>query len=398
VSSDGQPQDLTSQGPVAIDNFTLTRRLGAGAMGEVYLGRESITGRTIALKLINRRIDADNHAVKRFLREIEVMAQLVHPNVALYAGHGVWQKKPYLAMEHVDGPDLSSFLRDGARIPEEAALFLIIQVAEGLEYASQRTGLIHRDVKPGNIILDFAGQSAICSLTKAKIIDFGLAKFQEIADFDDIHFGNDRQGRPKDSTELAASSQVVGTPAYMPPEQVRGDRDITFAADMYSLGATLFHLIAGRTPYEGRTPALVMVSHLQDPVPDPTIHCPEMRSATRDLIMRAMAKDVQHRHRTWDQFISAARAALTLVQQGPTRRISRKPAEAPGTDRHIRVRSPEETARIVNQALGQAKPGQMTGSDALSQLLARRISGQVAPPKDAPPESPGTARWGRKPG
>ncbi len=390
------PQDLTANGPVAIDNFTLTRRLGAGAMGEVYLGRESITGRGIALKLINRRINADDVSVRRFLREIEVMAQLVHPNVALYAGHGVWQGKPYLAMEHVDGPDLSTFLRGGARIPEEAALFLTIQVAEGLEYASQRTGLVHRDVKPGNIILDLGGQAAICAATKAKVIDFGLAKFQEIADFDDIHFGNARTGAVKEATDQGAGGQVVGTPAYMPPEQVRGDKVVTFSADIYSLGATLFHLVTGRVPFDGRTPALVMVSHLQDPVPDPTHLVPEMRSATRDLILRAMAKDVQHRHRTWDQFISSARAALTLVQQGPTRRITRKPND-PISDKQVRIRPPEETSRIVKQALGDVKPGQMSGSDALSQLLAKRLSGQVAPPKDAP-EGPGTARWGRKPG
>ena len=360
--ANGTTSDLTRLGEVKIDNFTLIRRVGAGAMGEVYLAQEAITNRKVALKLMQQRIHSDPAAMERFRKEIEAVATLEHANIALFAGHGVYQGMPYMAMEMVDGVELGEFIKGGARLGEEVALFLVTQIAEALEYAHQRTGLVHRDLKPGNIILDLAGEKGITSSTRAKIIDFGLASFRALIDQE---FSADAgMSIHKEADDIAG--QTVGTPAYMPPEQVRGDAQITFAADIYSLGATLYHLLTGQIPYNAKTPSLIMVAHLQEPVPDPCRLVPDLRPSTRDLVMRAMAKDPAQRHKSWEQFITATRSALKLVQAGTVRITAR---HLKGGQRHERV---DESARFVRRALGEARPGSMSGAEALGALIARR--------------------------
>ena len=359
-----RPRPITADGPVQVDSFLLKRHLGSGAMGDVYLAEEAITNRKVAVKFVQSRIQDDPAAMARFHKEIEAAATLVHPNIALFAGHGTWNGMTYMAMELVEGVELATFVQNGARLSEEIALFLIIQIAEALEYAHQRTGLVHRDIKPGNIILQLGGSTTIDSSTRAKIIDFGLASFR--ATLDQEFTGDAAKSIHKTQEDIGG--QTVGTPAYMPPEQVRGDAQITFAADVYSLGATLYHLLTGRIPYEAKSPSLILVAHLQEPVPDPSKLVPELRASVRDLVMRAMAKDPGHRHKSWEQFIAAARAALKLVQQG-TVRITARQLKDPSRQRHERV---DESARFVRRALGDIKPGTISGADALGTLIARR--------------------------
>ncbi len=388
--SDPVPSDAR---PTVIDNFTILRRLGAGAMGEVFLAEESITRRTVAVKQMSERYANDPNAVKRFEREIQVIAQFEHPHIAGYAGHGKTNGRPYLAVEYVIGPTLADFVRGGRRVPEDLALIMAIQIAEGLNYAHTRSGLIHRDIKPGNVLVDLRGHTQLTEDAVAKIIDFGLSQARAQKDFDDFGIGKivqsqsdtedgaraqlidagalaSAEGAPVDA-RLTMAGQVMGTPFYMSPEQVSAARQLTFHSDLYSLGATLFHLLTGRPPFVGRTPSLTIIAHLNEPAPDPCRHLRSLRPTTGALVMKALQKTPAQRHLSWDQFIHQAKGALAVLRStrsGTDRQ--QQTGTATGTRRIVPL---AEVDRSVSEALGDSKPGQLTGSEALQAVTTRFI-------------------------
>jgi len=257
--------------PKVIGGFELISKLGQGAMGAVFEARQVSMDRVVALKLLAPALAKDRDFIERFQREARASALIAHHNlvqgidVGQDAATGLW----YFAMEHVPGEPLSALLRRLGRLDERQALTIARDVANGLA-AAHRAGLVHRDIKPDNVMLT-PGRGA-------KILDLGLAKLQQ------------------DDTSQTQSGTALGTPLYMAPEQARGDlRSVNASTDLYALGATLFHLIAGRPPFEGQTSAVVLAQHLTKPAPKLDQVAPETSHATSALVARMLAKDQDQR-------------------------------------------------------------------------------------------------------
>ncbi|MGD0091553.1 MAG: serine/threonine-protein kinase [Planctomycetota bacterium] len=282
--------------------FRLDKRLG-GVMGVVYRGVDTQSGQTVALKVLPRNLAFDSALVERFKREVRATGALSHPNIVRVFDAGVEKGVFYLAMEFIEGETLTDRLRRDKRLPEREGLRIGRDVARALAHA-HALNVLHRDVKPDNIMLAKSGV--------AKLTDFGLSKLLE------------------DSQQITAEGIAVGTPHYIAPEQARALPDIDGRADLYSLGATLFHAITGRLPYEGDDGAAVMRRHVFEPTPDPRSVRPEISEATAKLLMKLMTKDVQQRYRSAAELVeyldgvlgpdAAGQAAVAVPP--PTRRIS----------------------------------------------------------------------------
>jgi len=256
-----------------IGEYELISKLGAGAMGSVYKARQLTMEREIALKILSPERAKNQEFRDRFVREARAVAKLNHPHIVhgidVGEADGYW----YFAMEYVDGGSLGQLMqRLGGRLPEAKALEFARQIAQALQHAHSHN-ILHRDVKPDNILLDKSCQTA-------KLVDLGLARAAE----------------SDDDPGLTQPGLAVGTPYYISPEQARGRTDLTPATDLYSLGATLFHLLAGQTPFEGATAAAIMTRHLTDPVPSPRAVNPDISLGADRIIMKLMQKSPEDRY------------------------------------------------------------------------------------------------------
>ncbi len=291
--------------------YHLQRKLGSGGMGTVFLANHLTSDRLVALKTMNARLEEDKDFVGRFQREAKALASVKHPHIAEIVDSGNTKGHCWLAMEFIDGPSLMTLLKDYRVLPEAYALRLCLQVAQGLGHVWNTAHLVHRDLKPENILVIRSrngGGSLFPDDDIAKLIDFGLVK------------GEDKDER------LTQTGMTIGTPLYMSPEQVRGEK-LDCRSDIYGLGATLFHLITGFTPFTGTSPGSIMSAHLTEPVPDPGSRVPSLTKATRALVMMAMAKDINQRFLTFEGMVKAIEEAL--VECGTkgtgTLRLLRKP-------------------------------------------------------------------------
>ncbi|MEK7412335.1 MAG: serine/threonine-protein kinase, partial [Planctomycetota bacterium] len=262
--------------PTTIGDWVVKQKLGAGAMGEVFLAFNQ--GERAALKLVAKHYATDDRFIQRFQREVETLTSLDHPNVAKALDCGEFDGRPWLAMEFVGGPDLENLQKQHGVFFEADVLRLAMQVARGLEYIHAQAGLIHRDIKPANILIARAPDGDPTRLMNpgdlAKIIDFGLAKPTE----DEGH-------------GLTMTGMILGTPNYISPEQIACEKNLTLHVDMYALGASMFHFLSGRVPFANGSAAAVMAAHLNEPVPDPgdIVH-PELVGA---FVTKAHAKGIR---------------------------------------------------------------------------------------------------------
>ncbi|MEO8606864.1 MAG: protein kinase [Chloroflexota bacterium] len=268
-----------------IDDFMIEERLGQGAMAVVYKAFQSSINRHVALKVI--RLDEGQGQAEEFRRrfalEAEVIARLEHIHILPIYAYGINDEMAYLAMRWLRGGSLSELLRhDGVSMDRAADLFK--QVASGLSYAHAH-GIIHRDLKPSNIMLDDAGN--------AYLTDFGLAKLTE------------------SSGEITKSGTIVGTPAYMSPEQLRGD-PLDHRSDIYSLGVILYNMVAGRLPFDTSSSDLVSIiyQHLEKPPTPPSEFNPDCPPQVEDVIMTALQKDREQRFNSADDMARALNLAL----------------------------------------------------------------------------------------
>lgn len=353
--------------PMTVDNFTITRRIGAGAMGEVYLATDVVTGRPIAVKVMSAKLIGNTRAETRFRREIAAMGQLRHKGIPSFAGYGdIPGGRPYLAMEYIPGHPLDAFVPDGRPLSEDLALWVVTQVAEVMGFCNRESGMIHRDLKPNNIMVDLCGLPGLCEQSKLRIIDFGLATYIDFGDWDDFS--------PRDYHRASGGTltgEVVGTPHYMSPEQIRGEQ-LTFHSDIYALGAILCHLLTGHAPYAGSSAGVVMAAHLDAPVPDPS-RSAAVRAATVAVVQRAMAKSVSARFRSYQQFLASLQAARFASGQA-TKRITRS---------------------ISPSADGQPQPS-TSGTEASHERPASALWKRPdAPAQPPPPGSSGTTGWRR---
>ncbi|MEK7269686.1 MAG: protein kinase [Planctomycetota bacterium] len=249
-----------------IAGFDVIARIGQGAMGVVYKARQRALDKIVALKILAPHLARDVKYIERFLREARAAGQLNHANVVRGIDVGESNGFHYFAMEFVEGETLYDRIKREGRLPERTAIAIAHQIARGLDHASRR-GIVHRDVKPGNVLLTAEGV--------AKLADLGLAR--------QLGFETD------------ADDGALGTPNYIAPEQARGEPDVDSRADVYSLGATLYHLLTGKPPFTGPTAAVIMTKHLTDPVRWPE-DATGVSAGARAIVEWAMGKDRARRY------------------------------------------------------------------------------------------------------
>ena len=278
-----------------LGNYRLIDRLGAGGMGEVWRAEDTRLMRQVAIKILSERIANDPEWKARFLREARTIAQMNHPNIATIYSIEQEADKLFIAMELVEGESLATVLAQGALEPVEAVR-IIRQVAEALAEAHDK-GIVHRDVKPDNVIVGKRG---------VKVLDFGIAK-QIIA----------TTGTPT----LTQAGLIVGTPFYMSPEQALG-RPVDARSDLFSLGVVLYEALAGKRPFEGESVTETMMNIIMQEPPELTTVAPKVPAALVEIVARALQKKPERRYGSAGEMVDA----LSRVDfKQPAARAPQKP-------------------------------------------------------------------------
>jgi eukaryotic-like serine/threonine-protein kinase len=267
-----------SQGSVVDGRYRILQRIGSGGMADVWLADDTHLQRQVALKVLHARFAQDREFVERFRREAEAAAGLQHPNVVAVFDRGDVDGTYYIAMQYLEGRSLKQLIDDG--LSSEQAVGLIRQVLEGARFA-HRHGVVHRDLKPQNVIVDGDG--------KATVTDFGIA----------------RAG----VSEITQTGSVMGTPHYLSPEQAQG-LDVTAVSDLYSIGVMLYEALTGRVPFEADTAVAVAMKQVSQAPQRPSSINPQVSPALDAAVMRALEKESGRRFQSADAFIAALDAAL----------------------------------------------------------------------------------------
>ncbi|GMV97726.1 MAG: serine/threonine protein kinase [Phycisphaerae bacterium] len=282
----GDMEDSIATRAQQIPGFQILEKLGSGAMATVFKARQLSLDRLVAVKVLSKKLGENPEFVERFYREGRAAARLNHNNIVQAIDVGEAGGYHYFVMEYVEGKTVFDDLAAGKVYSEKDALALVIQVARALEHASER-GFVHRDVKPKNIM--------ITKDNVAKLADMGLAR--EMSD--------------REAAE-AEAGRAYGTPYYISPEQIKGERHIDFRADIYSLGATFYHMVTGKVPFESNTPASVMHKHLKEALIPPDHIVPTLSTGLGEVIERMMAKNPDDRYSSIADLI----ADLEAIQRG----------------------------------------------------------------------------------
>ena len=273
--------------PMKFRQFELRSIIASGGMGTVYRAWDMMLNREVAVKMLKKEMATDEEVMAGFYREARASASLNHTNIIHIYTFDEMDGQPYLVMELADSDSLDKKIERDGRVPELIVLDVAIKIASALDTALKRN-LLHRDLKPGNILFNADGEP--------KLVDFGLARDAE--------------------DESADSNVIWGTPYYVAPEKIRRERE-NFHSDMYSLGGTLYHAITGHVPFEAPTVEEVISAHVNTPLTPPNAVLPEITTPTSDALMMALAKDPRDRFRTYDDFIMAFTSARSqlLVHQ-----------------------------------------------------------------------------------
>ena len=302
--------DTILKNQASLPQFQLLKKIGAGGMGTVFLAKHLETSVQVALKTINARLAEDKDFIERFHREARSLEQLRNEHIAQIIACGETDGTCWLAMEFIDGPSLMTLLKDHRVLPEAYALSIVRQIAIGLGHVWDKAGLVHRDIKPENILVlrNHEGDELFPLSDVAKLIDFGLVK------------SNNEDDR------LTQTGMTIGTPLYMSPEQVRGEK-LDCRSDIYGLGATLYHLLTGSTPFTGTSPGAIMIAHLTENIPDPGDRVPSLSKFTRQLVQDAMAKSPDNRLSTFAAMVNACNEAIESLdhKSGASPKLLRKP-------------------------------------------------------------------------
>jgi serine/threonine protein kinase, bacterial len=345
--------------------FRIIRQLGSGGMGEVYLAEHPRLPRHDALKILPPGMSADPEFRERFNRESDLTAALSHPHIVGVHDRGEFEGQLWISMDYVDGADAAHLLRESypTGMPPDDVVEIVTAIAGALDYAHDR-GLLHRDVKPGNILIT---QPAASGARRILLADFGVAR------------------RIDDVSGLTQTNMVVGTVSYTAPEQLMG-RAIDGRADQYALAATAFHLLTGSPPFSDRNPAVVISQHLSGPPPRVGDARPELAPLDRPL-SRALATDPAGRFPRCQDFAEALAAChnkpLSTPDAGPTVRAP-SPAPAPT--------SPRDTGTAAPAA--RATPAPTSRRDAgVAAPALRRAPTAAAPRTRERPPAPVRRRW-----
>ena len=272
--------------------YTVLDKLGEGGMGVVLKARHRRMKRLVAIKVLPAASMKSPQAVERFYREVEAAAKLSHPNIVTAHDASEHQGMHYLAMEYVEGHDLASIVKERGPLDVREAVECVLQAARGLQYAHEQ-GIVHRDIKPGNLLLDKKGT--------VKILDMGLAR---IAGADAALGGPER---------LTTSGQVMGTCDYMSPEQAMDAHDTDHRTDIYALGCTLFRLLTGNPPYRGEALMQILLAHRECPIPSLRAARAEVPAELDACFQRMVAKQPGDRQQSMGEVIAELKAVLAVL-------------------------------------------------------------------------------------
>jgi eukaryotic-like serine/threonine-protein kinase len=347
------------------DRYQLGDRLGSGGMSSVYKATDRVLERTVAVKILAEHLSDDEKFVARFRREALAVAKLIHPNIVQVYDTGVDNDRHYIVMEYVEGRSGAQLLQTRGRLGPAIAVGIGVQACAGLEYA-HRQGIIHRDVKPGNLMVIGGPASRGTSRTTAhdpptgemtvKLTDFGIARAAE-------------------QTRLTQVGSVVGTAAYLAPEQARGE-EAAPASDVYALGVVIYQLLTGRLPWEGTTLAELAIRRENERPLPPSSYDSAVSQALSTAVLRSLEGDPALRYSTARQLSAALRAGLAgqeppeVEAEAPTRALAggtteatrRLPPSEPPAAPARPAPAPPRPAPRARPAPAQATPRRSLGS------------------------------------
>jgi serine/threonine-protein kinase len=331
------------QGEVIAGRYELLELIGKGGMSSVYKAHDRLLDRQIAVKILHPHFTEDEEYVERFRREARAVAQLSHPNIVTVIDRGEDEGRQFIVFEYVEGENLKQLLERTGPMPVQDALLLALQMARALAFAHGR-GLIHRDVKPQNVLLNADGQ--------AKMTDFGIARSVDV------------QG-------VTITGTVLGTSEYIAPEQARGER-VDAQTDVYSLGVVLYELLVGGVPYEGETFVTVALKHVNEPVPPVLERRPDLPPRVALAVERAMAKSPGERFSSMQEVADELEACLaeldpagdqaTMISRRPV--ASRRAGRPPRRKRRLGVLWPIAAVLAVLAVAALAALGALALRDA----------------------------------
>src|SRR6201992_3802362 len=275
-----------SPGAIVDNRYKIVSRLGAGGMADVFLAEDEQLGRKVALKLLYQRFAEDPGFVERFRREAQSAAGLQHPHVVSVYDRGSSDGTYYIAMESLPGRSLKQLIRDEAPLDPVRAIDIAIQILRAARFA-HRHGVIHRDLKPHNVIVDDSGH--------VKVTDFGIA----------------RAG----ASDMTETGSIMGTAQYLSPEQAQGHA-VSEASDVYSVAVVLYELLTGRVPFDAESAVTIALKHVSEAPTPPTAINPSVPGELEQVVMWGLNKNPIDRPANADQFINALEAARSVIQSG----------------------------------------------------------------------------------
>jgi len=273
------------------NRYELLKSIGFGGMSEVYLALDRVTGDTVAVKIMDKRLSTNEKYLKRFIREINIAKTLNHPNIPKLIDYGLIDGVPYLVTEYIRGKTLKDIVEKNGPLSLNEALRITKEILKALSYAHSKGIVAHRDIKPSNIMIDKDGN--------VKVMDFGIAKVV--------------------GSHLTQSTLLL-TPQYASPEQIKGE-NVDIRSDIYSLGITLYYMLTGRPPYEGDTPYSIFEKQIRKPLPKISDIRRDIPKYIENIIEKATSKNPNNRYRTpYEMMMDLERGKETLTRSSNIRR------------------------------------------------------------------------------
>jgi serine/threonine protein kinase len=360
--------DLTGH---TLGKYQILERLGRGGMADVYKGYQPGLDRYVAIKVLHSHLSEDPDFITRFRREAKSVAELRHPNIVQVFDFDVQGDVYYMVMEYIEGGEtlkqrLQKLAEQGQRLPIEQTLDIMIKLADALAYAHDK-GMIHRDIKPANVLLP--------GLDRPVLSDFGIARLLG-------------------ETGLTASGAMIGTPAYMSPEQGRGEHGDA-RSDVYALGIVFYEMLTGRPPYDADTPYAIILKHINDPLTPPHQITSPMPEVVERIVLKCLAKDANERYASMAELRDALRGAQAAIDVQKTMSTLVSPAPVPAPiGSQLETLQPAAPAASITGRAGRLKPAWLIGVGIL--VIALGVLVVFASRGNPPPASPVTPSSGVK--